>query len=74
MEILQFQTSNLELYLECSFIGYKTFKKEIKLNTNEDKYLDILISEEVNLLGDVVISAGKFEQNIEEVTSFNGRH
>ena len=66
-----FKISDIEpgnYILECSFIGYKTFKKEIKLNNNEDKYLDILISEEVNLLGDVVISAGKFEQNIEEVT------
>jgi len=57
-----------EYILECSFIGYKTFKKTIKLKSNENKYLDILIIEESNLLGDVVISAGKFEQNIEEVT------
>ena len=66
-----FTISNIEpgnYILECSFIGYKTFKKEIKLNSSEDKYFNILISEEVNLLGDVVISAGKFEQNIEEVT------
>ena len=57
-----------EYILECSFIGYKTYKKAIELKSSENKYIKILITEESNLLGDVVISAGKFEQNIEEVT------
>ncbi len=57
-----------EYILECSFIGYKTYKKTIKLKSAENKYVTISITEESNLLGDVVISAGKFEQNVEEVT------
>ena len=52
-----------EYILECSFIGYKTYKKTIKLKSTENKYVTISITEESNLLGDVVISAGKFEQN-----------
>jgi len=57
-----------EYILECSFIGYKTYKQTIELKNNENKYLEIIMQEETNLLGDVVISAGKFEQNLEEVT------
>jgi len=66
-----FRIDNLEsgeYILECSFIGYKTYSETIILKTNEEKYLTLKIVEETNMLGDVVISAGKFEQKIEEVT------
>ena len=57
-----------EYILECSFIGYKTYSVTINLKADEEKYLTLKIVEETNMLGDVVISAGKFEQKIEEVT------
>ncbi len=46
--------------LEFSFIGYATEKREVTLEKNETKSLNVSLSEESNLLGDVVISAGKF--------------
>ena len=62
-----------EYILECSFIGYKTYSVTINLKADEEKYLTLKIVEETNMLGDVVISAGKFEQKIEGSYRIHGR-
>ena len=54
--------------LEFSFIGYTTKKENITLKENEIKNLDISLVEESSIIDVVVISAGKFEQKLEEVT------
>jgi len=50
------------------FIGFTTEKKIINAKLNEIYTLDIIMSEESRKLDAVVVSAGKFEQRISDVT------
>ena len=54
--------------IEFSFIGYTTHKENVTLKNNETLNLDIQLQEESSIIDVVVISAGKFEQKLEEVT------
>ncbi|MFH1319663.1 MAG: TonB-dependent receptor [Bacteroidota bacterium] len=50
------------------FIGYTTQNKSIEIKAGETLTIDIAMKEEIEELGIVVVSAGKFEQRIEDVT------
>ncbi len=50
------------------YIGYETIVKTILIGKNEKKKLDIILSSSSEQLGTVVVSAGRFEQKIEEIT------
>ena len=50
------------------YIGYKEVVKKITLKEGENKTLDIALETNSEQLNTVVVSAGKFEQKIEEIT------
>ncbi len=50
------------------FIGYKQKKINFTLSAGESKQIEIKMSEDAELIETVVVSAGKFEQRIEETT------
>jgi len=50
------------------YIGYKDIVKDISLKKAEQKTIDIKLKTASEQLSTVVISAGKFEQNLEEIT------
>jgi iron complex outermembrane receptor protein len=50
------------------YIGYKDLLKNVCLEQNKNLNLDVSLKEASEVLGTVVISAGKFEQKLEEVT------
>lgn len=54
--------------INFSYIGYETLTKEYSLEINKTKNVKIVLSEVSKKLDVVVISAGKFEQRIEETT------
>jgi outer membrane cobalamin receptor len=54
--------------IEYRMVGMKTQTIDVDLQENENKILIILLEDESKELGVVVVSAGKFEQKLEEVT------
>lgn len=54
--------------VEYRFIGYSTVVHKVEIKENETMQLDITLSIEATELGVMVVSAGKFEQKLEEVT------
>jgi len=55
--------------ISVSFVGYKTLiEKNIALQSDSKKELNFMLEENNELLQTAVISAGKFEQKIEELT------
>ena len=54
--------------ISFKFLGYKEIKKEIILSKNETKILNVFLEDEALKINTVVVSAGKFEQKIEETT------
>jgi len=50
------------------YIGYKDMTEKVCFNNSNSIRLNITLQEASEVLGTVVISAGKFEQNLEEVT------
>jgi outer membrane receptor for monomeric catechols len=54
--------------LLCNMIGYKTFKSKIEIKENESTKLSVFLNDANTALDEVVISAGKFEQKLSEVT------
>ncbi len=63
---LQLESGEQEITFK--YIGYKKLKKTITLQKNESKTLNITLSPSSEQLGTVVVSAGRFEQKIEEIT------
>ena len=64
-------TINLEqgsTKINFSYIGFETLSQQYFLEENEIKNVKIILNEESKKLDVVVISAGKFEQRIEETT------
>lgn len=51
-----------------SYIGYENEMVPVVINRNETKTRDIRMRIKANLLGDVVVSAGRFEQKLSNVT------
>ena len=54
--------------LTFKYIGYKDIVKEISLAKDENKIINITLESSSEQLSTVVISAGRFEQKIEEIT------
>jgi outer membrane cobalamin receptor len=54
--------------LEFSYVGYVDQQKEITLEEGEHKRLEILMKVSNKILDEVVVSAGKYEQKLSEVT------
>lgn len=55
--------------LTCSMIGYKTYEENVEINEGSTVTLNIALKENANTsLDEVVVSAGKFEQKLSEVT------
>ena len=50
------------------YIGYEDIIKEITLAKDENKTMDITLESSSEQLSTVVVSAGRFEQKIEEIT------
>ena len=62
------KTSEGSHSLTFKFIGYKDKVVNLNLSADEKKELVVEMSEDVKLIQTVVVSAGKFEQKIEETT------
>lgn len=54
--------------LVFQYIGYQTHQEKVCLKEAENKFIPIRLAEDAELLSTVVVSAGKFEQKVEEVT------
>ncbi len=54
--------------VEFKFVGYTTQIKTIELKENETSQMNVALEPESKQLDIVVVSAGKFEQNLNEVT------
>ncbi len=54
--------------VDFKFIGYGEQKKKIKLKANEKLVLNVKMEDESKLLDEVVVSAGRFEQKLSDVT------
>ena len=54
--------------LSYSFVGYKTFTKSVNIESGATKKIDVKLLLEAELLDVVVVSAGKFEQSLSDIT------
>jgi outer membrane cobalamin receptor len=64
--ILKLEAGNHQITYR--YIGYKDVIKDITLKNGEQKTIDIKLKTANEQLSTVVVSAGKFEQNLEEIT------
>jgi len=55
-------------FLIASLAGYKTYKREIELKENDTLLVSIELDISSQVLDEVVVSAGKYEQKLSEVT------
>jgi outer membrane receptor protein involved in Fe transport len=64
-----FYTTNVGKHkLEYKLVGYKTFVKNIDAKENDTLTIDILLEQDSKQLDVVVVSAGRFEQKLGDVT------
>lgn len=61
-------TTEGEHTLECELVGYKKFSKTITVKANDTLVVNIVLEDGNKLLDEVVVSAGKFEQKLSDVT------
>ncbi len=52
----------------ASLIGYRTYKKELDCKENDTLFLTIELEEANQVLDEVVVSAGKYEQKLSDIT------
>src|ERR1035437_5700348 len=52
----------------ASLIGYKTFKKELDCKDKDTLFLSVELEEANQVLDEVVVSAGKYEQKLSDIT------
>ncbi len=57
-----------DIRVDYRFVGYKTQTRQLQIAPAEARILNIDLALESTLLNTVVVSAGKFEQKLEEVT------
>ncbi len=62
------KTNKGEQKVIFKYIGYKDIEKIIFINNNENKTINISLKKSSKQLSTVVVSAGRFEQKIEEIT------
>jgi len=63
---LKLEASNHQITYK--YLGYESVIKDVSLKNGEQKKLDIKLMTATEQLGTVVVSAGKFEQRLEEIT------
>lgn len=54
--------------VECSVLGYKTFRQVVNVLANDTIKLNFALTDANTILDEVVVSAGKFEQKLSDVT------
>ncbi|MES2514380.1 MAG: TonB-dependent receptor [Bacteroidota bacterium] len=54
--------------LECDLVGYQKYSQNITVKGNDTTIVDIILGNGNQLLDEVVISAGRFEQKLSDVT------
>lgn len=55
--------------IECSYVGYKTFLDTIAISDKKDSIVfNIRLIKDKSILEEVVVSAGKYEQSITDIT------
>lgn len=54
--------------LECDLVGFKKYSESIIVKGNDTTVVNIVLTDGNQLLDEVVISAGKFEQKLSDVT------
>lgn len=54
--------------LECELVGYNKYSETISVKANDTTVVTIILNDGNQLLDEVVISAGKFEQKLSDVT------
>lgn len=54
--------------IEYNFIGYKTEIKIVELHENENLTINVFLNQQAQLINEVVVSAGKFEQKLSDIT------
>lgn len=64
----RYDTDAGEVRVEFRFIGYNSEVRQLQLSPGEARILNINLGSSSTLLNTVVVSAGKFEQKLEEVT------
>ena len=64
----QLKVSAGEYEITFKYIGYSTQFKKLKVSSSDQKTINISLEEEANQLDDVVISAGKYEQKLGDVS------
>ena len=66
---LKLNKSNDKKYnITFKYIGYKSYSNIYLLDDNEQKTINISLEQDSEQLKTVVVSAGRFEQNLEEIT------
>ncbi len=55
-------------FVKFNYIGFKEITRKITLNPGEKRELNITLTQDVEIISEVVVSAGRFEQNLAEVT------
>ena len=64
----QLKVSEGEYEITFKYIGYSTQFKKIKVSSSEQKIINISLQQEANQLDDIVVSAGKYEQKLGDVS------
>jgi iron complex outermembrane receptor protein len=54
--------------IDYQYVGYKKHSETVNLTTGSIRQIDVLLSAQAELIDEVVVSAGKFEQKLSEVT------
>jgi len=57
-----------EYNIEYKFVGYTSEKRKVNLKENEKITINIKLEDESKVLDEVVVSAGRFEQKLSDVT------
>ena len=57
-----------EYNITFKYIGYKSYNNNYIINDNEQRTINISLEQDSEQLKTVVVSAGRFEQNLEEIT------
>jgi len=57
-----------EHQVDFMFIGYAVNKRKVKLKENEHLTINVRLEDELKILDEVVVSAGRFEQKLSDVT------
>jgi outer membrane cobalamin receptor len=55
------------ILVSCRFLGFETQDMHLKLGSRDSIRIDFLMKESTTLLGEIVVSAGKYEQKLSDV-------